>query len=200
MRVLLTALAFALSCWAQSMPPQFEELHAAAVKQNPPGVRLILAISDGRTTFHVSDEIRFTLTFTSKQLHRYTVDLATGENTAASSEDFVFQGPQMDVPIHSRLYSTYGIVCCRSDRRYVGQQGVVAVATFSLKCFELPRLYPALPGVAELPKSLPAGDYTIFVQTRNLRLGWPKSDRERYHAVSDIVMTSENILHITILP
>ncbi len=30
--------------------------------------------------------------------------------------------------------------------------------------------------------------------------GWPKSQHDQYHSVSDIVVTSNNVLHITILP
>ncbi|MGA7424421.1 MAG: hypothetical protein WBW77_17185, partial [Candidatus Sulfotelmatobacter sp.] len=50
------------------------------------------------------------------------------------------------------------------------------------------------------PTGLKAGDYVIYVQTRRLLRGWPKSGRQQYFVASDIVVTSNNILHITIVP
>jgi hypothetical protein len=50
------------------------------------------------------------------------------------------------------------------------------------------------------PASLKAGEYAIYVQTKRLMRGWPKSSREQYFASGDVVVTSNNILHITIVP
>jgi len=50
-----------------------------------------------------------------------------------------------------------------------------------------------------LRMELKPGNYAIFAQTRSILLGWPKSEHDAYHSVSDLVVTS-NILHITILP
>ena len=47
---------------------------------------------------------------------------------------------------------------------------------------------------------LKPGDYAIFAQTRSVMRGWPKSQHDAFHAVSDLLVTSSNILHITILP
>ena len=44
------------------------------------------------------------------------------------------------------------------------------------------------------------GSLAFFVQTRRVMHGWPKSERDQYHSISDIVVTSNNILHVTILP
>lgn len=51
-----------------------------------------------------------------------------------------------------------------------------------------------------LRMELKPGDYAIFAQTRSVMQGWPKSEHDAYDAVSDLVVTSSNILHITILP
>ena len=47
---------------------------------------------------------------------------------------------------------------------------------------------------------LQPGEYFIFAQTRNVIRGWPKTPYNAYHSVSDIVVTSSNILHLTIVP
>jgi hypothetical protein len=50
------------------------------------------------------------------------------------------------------------------------------------------------------PAGLKAGEYAIYVQTKRLMRGWQKSGRDQYFAASDIVVTSNNILRVTIVP
>ena len=57
-----------------------------------------------------------------------------------------------------------------------------------------------LGAIPPFAKKLNPGEYTIFLQSRRLMRGWPKSEHDQYHTISDIVVTSNNVLHITILP
>ena len=43
------------------------------------------------------------------------------------------------------------------------------------------------------------GEYWVFVQTRRVMLGWPKA-QDKYFKAGDTLVTSSNILKITILP
>jgi hypothetical protein len=43
------------------------------------------------------------------------------------------------------------------------------------------------------------GEYTVFMQTRRVLLGWPKSERQKYKSASNIVVTSSNVLHLTLV-
>jgi hypothetical protein len=50
---------------------------------------------------------------------------------------------------------------------------------------------------------LPSGEYDLFVRTKRVAKGWTRHDNhvdERYMGVGKTVVTSENLLHITILP
>lgn len=51
------------------------------------------------------------------------------------------------------------------------------------------------------PETVPPepGDYWVFVQTRRVVRGWPK-DGDIYFKASDIVVTSSNVVRITVLP
>jgi hypothetical protein len=52
-------------------------------------------------------------------------------------------------------------------------------------------------------RNLPSGEYDLFVRTKRVAKGWTRHDNhvdERYMGVGKTVVTSENLLHITILP
>ena len=91
-----------------------------------------------------------------------------------------------------------GYVCCGSKRRYLGPKPLTGEGILvSLKRIE------RFTNEATFPlrrMELKPGDYAVFAQTRSLMRGWPKSAHDANHAVSDLVVTSSNILHVTILP
>lgn len=77
-----------------------------------------------------------------------------------------------------------GFVCCWSNLRYLKYPPtVVKTNIFDIRA------------VSHEP-----GEYAIFVQTRRLRRGWPKSQKSQYHGTSELAVTSSNIVHITMLP
>ena len=92
-----------------------------------------------------------------------------------------------------------GLVCCDSNRRYLKQKPLATIGYLNLKS-----TWQFLSGRRrDVPASLPVlkpGDYAIFVQTRRVNRGWPKSHHDLYFAPGDTVVTSSNILHITVLP
>jgi hypothetical protein len=63
------SLGLSIACFAQTAPVRnaaiaFDEQHRHGVERNPPGVELTIATANGRSAFHFSEIIRFTLTFT----------------------------------------------------------------------------------------------------------------------------------------
>lgn len=195
--VLILCIGSCASC-AQSNSPQSEEQRGRDTKQNPPGVTLAIATVDGRSTYRVSDQIRFTLSFTSKEPNLYSAELAPGGNVASSNDDFVITGPGISEPTHLLPNVNTGIVCCGSDRKYIGEKPVVATSSVNLRlAWEFLNRRP--PAVASRLADLKPGDYAIFVRTRRVMRGLPNSQHDLYFAVGDIVVTSSNIVHIKIL-
>ena len=43
------------------------------------------------------------------------------------------------------------------------------------------------------------GEYTVFMQTRRVLRGWPNSGDSKYRGVSNVVVTSSNVLHLTLV-
>jgi hypothetical protein len=182
----LTLFVLPIACFAQSVSPAFDKEHARGVQQNPPGVRLTIETIPQSVTCHWPDAIRFKMKFSSDKANLYTAELGGG-NAASVSYDFVVQGPGMPM-IHSQLLSPFAYPCCDSDRRYLSQQPVTGTR-FRVSMGYLVQFTPHQPG-----------DYAVFVQTRNVMRGWPKSTRDAFHSVSDLMVTSANIVHVTILP
>jgi hypothetical protein len=192
-------LAAAVACSAQQILPSLDEQHARGVKQNPPGVTLTISTRDGHSTYHLSDTLWFRLSFTSKNSHVYTVELDSGMNLAGVSDDFVIQQPDATLPIHSQPSLT-GYVCCDTDRRYLGKEPLVADTTLRMEYLERSLNFQVLGAIPPLAEKMKPGEYAIFIQSRRLMRGWPKSEHDQYHTVSDVVVTSNNVLHITFLP
>jgi len=197
-------LAAAVACSAQQISPSFDEQHAMGMDQNPPGVTLTISTRDGHSTYHLSDMLWFRLSFTNKNSDVYTVELDSAMNKAGVSDDFVIQRPDTTVPIHSQP-SLMGYVCCDTNRRYLRKEPLVAETALRIEYLERSLNFRlgnslvigAIPSLAE---KLKPGEYAIFLQSRRLMKGWPKSEHDQYHSVSDVVVTSNNVLHITILP
>ena len=200
MKIRVAALVLCIgSCasWARSNARQAEE-QRADIQQNPPGVTLAIATVDGRSTYRMSDQIRFTLSFTSKESNLYSAELAPGGNVASSRDDFVITGPGISEPTHLLPNVNTGIVCCGSDRRYIGRKPVAATSGVNLRlAWQFLNRRP--PVIASRLADLKPGDYAIVVRTRRVMRGLPKSQHDLYFAVGDIVFTSSNIVHIKIL-
>jgi hypothetical protein len=200
MKMWFTLMMLSAICFAQSTPSSLETEHARGVQQNPTGVTLTISLVDPVVMYHFNHEIRLRLTFSSDLARVYTAELAPGGSAASASDDLVFQGPEMSDPIHSQASEPpKGVVCCGTRRRYVAHQPIATIAYVTVPSKNLfsnaPKVLFPTP-----PTGLKAGDYAIYVQTKRLLRGWPKSGREQYFAASDIVLTSNNILHITIVP
>jgi len=197
-------LALSVACSAQQISSSFDDQHARGVEQNPPGVTLTISTRDGHSAYQLSDTLYFLLSFTSKHSHMYTVELNAPMNLAGVSDDIVLQRAGGTLPIHSQP-SLMGYVCCNTDRRYVGNEPLVAETTLRMEYLERSlnfqlRNSQVLGAIPPLAEKMKPGEYAIFLQSRRLMRDWPKSEHDQYHTVSDIVVTSNNMLHITILP
>ena len=191
-------LVLALACFAQSASPSFDEEYSRGIEQNPRGVTFTISTIPERTAHHLSDDIRFEVMFTSTKTRFYTAELAGAGSAAGASFDFVIQGPGMSAPIHSQSSNRMGYVCCGSKRRYLGPKPQVGEGVIvNLKRIERSANEATFPLRS---MELKPGDYAIFAQARSVMRGWPKSEHDAFHTVSDLVVTSSNTLHITILP
>ena len=196
-----------LACVAQSPSTQFREEYERALAQNPPGLEMTISTVGGKSSYHLGEPLRLKLTFTSSRWHRYTVELVGPASVAGASPDFVIGGPGIPSPIHSQRVQLYGIICCNTKRRYV-ERTPVSAPELRIVLREIERAANARAGFPQIlpsppfspPVKMQPGEYSIFAQTRSVMRGWPKNSRDEYHSVSDFVLTSSNILHITALP
>ena len=201
-RYLVMKTLFALflvtdACAAQSSLSAFEDEHAKGLQQNPSGITFIISTIDGRSTYHLSDVIRFKLALTSKKPRVYTFETTSGLTTAAGAvDDLVIAGPDTVSPVHSRQRAPIAFVCCETKRRYLSQKPKFAAFALSFERLQGVKLKPDFTTASEVTP----GEYAVFMQTRRVLRGWPKSENDTYSAVSRIVVTSSNILHLTILP
>ena len=197
MNSLLTFILITVTCAAQQSPKAFEEEYSRGLKQNPSGITFIISTPDGRSTYHLHDTIPINLALTSKKPHVYTFETTTGLTTeAGGSDDLVIVGPDFVSPIHSHSRVMQGhYVCCESKRIYLSE--TPSVASFSAILGGIPRLLPKLDMTTET--EITPGEYTVFMQTRRVLLGWPKSERQKYKSASNIVVTSSNVLHLTLV-
>ena len=187
-------------CLAQSAVSSMESEHAQNLQQNPPGITLTIALAEPTAKCYFDKRIRLKLLFSSNKARDYTVELAPGGSAAASSDDLVFEGPEMLNPLHSEsLEPGRGVVCCGTNRAYVTAKPIVATAYVTLPSRD-PLSDAPLVLFPNRPTGRKPGDYAIYIRTRRLLRGWPKSSREKYFATSDIVVTSKNILQITVMP
>jgi hypothetical protein len=150
-------LALAIACFAQSASPSFDEEYIRGIAQNPPGVTFTISTIPEHSTYHLSDDIRFEVIFTSTKARLCTAELA------GASFDFVIQGPGMAAPIHSQPSNLMGYVCCGSKRRYLGPKPLTGEGILvSLKRIE------RFTNEATFPlrrMELKPGDYAMFAQT-----------------------------------
>lgn len=198
MKLFLLLLLVSGACAGQTAPQQIQNEHARGLAQNPRDITAMLVIAGAGPTDRNAVELR--VLFTSKRPGTYTAELAPGGN-ASAIDDFVFQGPDMPTPFHSKdRFLTPGIVCCGTDRHTVGETPIAARSFLSLDTLwtQIPNPL-AKGGSATIPSRTP-GDYWLFVETRRVLRGWPKSEKDSYFKASDMVVTSRNIVHFTILP
>jgi hypothetical protein len=104
------------------------------------------------------------------------------------------QAPDGTAPFHSPPFPS---VCCQYNRRYLSQRPLTARVGFTANYFRRQATLPFYRGEWPLTKLTP-GDYEFFVQTRSVMRGWPKPGHNQ--SPSNLVVTSSNVLHITILP
>ena len=192
-------LILAAACSSHLITAQsLEELHTRGLQQNPPGVTLTVESLDADRKFHLSDRLQFRLFFKSENIEVYTLELKDG-NAASVSDEITFQSAEMTDPIRTTP-GLLAVVCCDSYRQYVGKLPRSVRLSFTLENVQrglnwrLHRL--------ETPpiEKMKPGEYKMFVQTKRLMRGWPKSSHDTYHEVSDIVVTSSNIVTFSLLP
>jgi hypothetical protein len=199
MKLCLLVLAISVICAGQSAPVQIQDEHTRGVAQNPHDLAARLVIVGAKPNGPNDVELR--ILFTSSRPNTYTAELAPGGN-AAAIEDFVFQGPGMEAPVHSKDVSlTPGIVCCGSNRHTIRKTPMAARSFLSLDILweRIPDPLTKKDSQTTLSQASP-GDYWLFIQTRRVMRGWPKSEKDSYFKAGNLTVTSNNIVHFTILP
>ena len=91
--LIILIVLLSASCFAQSDLGRFDDEHTKGVEQNPPGVVLRISTYDGRSTYHLSDVIRFTIAISSKESRVYTYEAITGMSVAGASDDLIVLAP-----------------------------------------------------------------------------------------------------------
>jgi hypothetical protein len=198
MKTLLALILITVACAdAQQSLKAFEGEYAQGLHQNPAGITFVISTADGHTTYHLHDTIPIKLALASKNPHVYTFETTSGLTTeAGGSDDLVIFGPDVVSPIHSRSRVMQGhYVCCESKRIYLTEEA--AVASFSTTLGRILRLMPK-PDMTTGTEITP-GEYTVFMQTRRVLRGSPKSQDQNFRGVSNIVVTSNNVLHLTLV-
>jgi hypothetical protein len=174
--------------------PEFELDHEKGLRANPLGVALEIATRDGRSTYHPSDQITLRLVFSNSSTKHYNLELATHENPAGTSDEFVVDGPA-DMSSLARFSTSNGSL---DVVRAVSRQNFGAVVCCSYHRVPLVSK-PVTAQSTEVHLKIP-GEYYVFVQTRRMFRNWPQSEKGRYDVVGDLVVTSSNVLHLTIVP
>jgi hypothetical protein len=167
-RALLAAFIVAQACTSKP-PTKFEELHLRGLKLNPPDVTLHLETRDGRTTLQTSDIISLKLLFSSSKPNIYTVQI----EDLGHGDAIVFQ--RVDTTEPSRLTNDHGAVCCVDNREVLGQKPVAVPSYLHFR--------------------LPAGKYSMFLQTNRVSSNLAKRGRDG----ADPMITSD-VLQIAVLP
>jgi hypothetical protein len=181
-------------------PPYPARLLRAHFAVSGTKIELTFSTVDGKSVYHLSDEIRFKLVVTAKQANVYTFESATGMNVAGSSDDLVVVSPELAVPVHSRKRapSKYGRLCCQSKRHYISEKPSAVEFAFRLSYFnqgDFGHAVDVVPGLFDIKP----GDVYVFLQTARILRGWPKLERQKY-TEDGIIVTSKNVLRLTILP
>ena len=188
-------LLLCTACVAQTPAVKYETEHARDLKSSPREITLNVNTLESRSSYHIWELIPFKLTFSSQRSHFYTAELASGGSVAGVNDDFVILGPGISKPLHSTPILNTGVVCCESNRQYVGRRPVAAMGYLNLK--ETWRFLKARE--QDVPDLIP-GDYSVWIRTRRVRRGLPSSSfRDRYLTAGDIVVTSTNVFNFKIL-
>jgi hypothetical protein len=156
----------------------FDIRNQDGIGHNPTGLRLLLKTEDDRQTFHLFETIPIELEFSSSRPSTYTIEMDESMNFAGWAHKFEVE-PDNAILLTEREWSSQGVVCCDSDRRYLSRQPTV----FKRELTDYMRFEKA-------------GTYRIFFSTRRVFKGPTKY---MDFGASKILLTS-NILTITILP
>jgi hypothetical protein len=167
------------ACDRQALTP-FEKVHAEAVQQNPESLRVELRTRDGRSTYHLYENIPIDLLFSSSKLMTYSIELSEGMNVAGGTDRFSVE--PTDTVFESN-FLPYGIICCGSQRPYLWNEPTV--------------LHRDLTDFLRFQKP---GRYQVFYKTRRVFRGKAiPNSKDIYQEQSAFTATS-NLLNLTILP
>lgn len=177
--LLLLNLWAGTGCHRQTLTP-FERLNAEAVLTNPEGLRVELRTRDGKSTYHLYENIPIDLVFSSSKLVTFSIELSEAMNAAGGTNRFFVE--PADTVFENNILP-YGLICCGSQRPYLWSEPTV--------------LHRDLTNFLRFEKP---GQYQIFYSTRRLfrRKANPNS-KDIYQEQSEFTATS-NLLALTILP
>lgn len=179
--LLFAALSFwpATGCHRRALSP-FEKLNAEAVRNNPEGLRVELRTRDGKSTYHLYENIPIDLIFSSSQPATYSIELSENINSAGGTNRFFVE--PTDTVFENKM-GPYGMICCGSDRPYLRYGPTV--------------LHRDLTNFIRFEKP---GRYQVFYSTRRVFRGKANSgSKDVYLEQSELTATS-NLVTLTILP
>jgi hypothetical protein len=182
MRAALLPLSFLLCllsavhlCGTQT---DFDIRNKEGLSRNPAGLTLLLKAEAERQTFHLFETIPIELEFSSSSPSTYSIELDEAMNFAGWTHRFQVE-PENSVLLTELEWSSHGVVCCDSNRRFLSQQPTVFKTD--------------LPDYLRFEE---AGTYRLFFTTRRVFKG---PGKYMDFTASKMLLTS-NILTVTILP
>jgi len=108
-------------CSAQT---DFDIRNKEGLSRNPAGLTLLLKAEAERQTFHLFETIPIELEFSSSSPSTYSIELDEAMNFAGWTHRFQVE-PENSVLLTELEWSSHGVVCCDSNRRYLSQQPTV---------------------------------------------------------------------------
>lgn len=174
---LLLALFLTTSCHKKTA---FELAHDKAVTENPYGVKMTIATTDGRVKFRLPEPIQLEEFYTAEYPGQWHIEILDGWNGASISEEFHVDNGRASFMIHEN----YGALCCASRHVWLSSDPT-----------RIP--YPAKSSVPLKIKFSSPGTYQIYMTGHRVfsRDQTFHTDEGLGHAV-----TSSNILRVEVVP
>lgn len=192
--------------------PNFDEYRRRALRESPSDISLHTRFKGNRTIYKFGELVKIILTFSTRNYGAYSIEQDLSNNPAGDL--FVFRrADNTALQMHGRN----GYVCCGSHREYLREKPISTISDY--QTYRGGSTGGIIGGIIDTndPKlrafleqrrrereieawgvNLPPGEYDFFVRTYRVSKGWPEDLYANDN--SPLVVTSRNVLHITILP
>lgn len=184
MRLTLTILIGSLLVSSACKQTPFEATHDRAVRENPPGVDLRIAIGGGRNQFRTSEPVQVEEFYTAKYPGQWHLEILDNWNEASISDEArVSDGKTV------RLLSSF-LICCDSRHVWLSQDAVRLPYSYRIRTLE--GYKPPSTRVIRFEKP---GQYEFYVTTQRV---FSRDQQTTTYSGLGYGVTSENVLKLEI--